>query len=367
MTTGTSPTASRDVQLTADLQRIAERAGRRRGLPPPQILLRAPGVEFSSGDRDRAFHPASVGKMMTATLALQLAEQGALDLDAPLPRVLPRTEWRGLFLRDGVDLAGEVTTRHLMQHTSGVADYFEGRSRAPRPYLRQITRDLDHRWTPSELLDYTRQWQRPVGRPGERFVYSDTGYVLLARVIEETGGATLGTQLHERILTPTGMDRSCLMFHTAPGGGPSPERPGAAFDIAPILIGGTDLSRAESLSCDYGGGGVVTTLDDLLRFDDAWRGGALVGAASLAYMADIRNRFRPGIHYGAGLMQLRYGGFFPLFAGMPPMTGHLGVTGVHLFTGDGVQLVMNFHDTREMRRSFVTHISLVRRARRKLR
>lgn len=368
MRTGTSPTTSRPSRLIADLQLIADRAARhRRDLPAPQILLRARGVEFASGDRDRALHPASAGKIMTATLAMQHAERGALDLDAPLPRVLRRSDWNGLFVRDDVDLATSVTTRHLMQHTSGVADYFEGRSSAPESFLQQVTRDRDHRWTPAELLNYTRRWQRPVGIPGQRFEYSDTGYVLLARVIEEAGGATLGAQLHERILGPAGMDRSCLMFYTSPGGGPSPTHPGAAFDIAPMIIGRADLSRAESLSCDYGGGSVVTTLDDLLRFDDAWRGGALVGPESIAFMADTHSRFRPGIHYGAGLMQLRYGGLSPLLAGMPPMTGHLGVTGVHLFTGGGVQLVMNFHGTREMRRSFATHVSLVRRARRALR
>lgn len=342
-------------RLTASLDRVARAAQRRRaGLPAPQLLVRtADGFEFGAGERDRAFHTASVGKIMVATLALQLVERGRLDLDAPVG--LPEAE--GL-------ASAPVTTRQLLTHTSGIADYFEGPSTAPEPFQSALVRDRGHRWTPAELLEYTRRYQRPIGAPGERFGYSDTGFVLLGRVIEEAGGATLGAQLHERVFEPAGMTRSCLMFHTAPGGGAAPARPGDALELAPIVIDGHDLSRAESLSCDWAGGGVVATLDDLLRFDTAWHDGTLLSDASRATMRDIRHRFRPGIHYGAGLMELRYEGFMPLLRGLPRLVGHLGVSGVHLFSGAGMQLALNFHDTRQMRRGFTTHIELVRRLRR---
>ncbi len=306
----------------------------------PQVLVRIAGFEFTRGE-DRAFHAASVGKMLTATLAFQLAERGAFDLDAPVTI----DEVEGL-------ASGPVTARQLLTHTSGIADYFEGGVRK----LAKTQRN--RRWTPNELLDFTRANQRPRSRPGERFAYSDNGYVLLGRVIEEAGGASLATQLHERIFEPAGMSRSCLLFHSSPGGGPATSA--KALDIAPLLIDGVDLSRAESLSCDWAGGGVVTTLGDLLRFDSAWHAGELLGEASRNAMGDIRHRFRPGIHYGAGLMQLRYEGFMPLLRGLPRLTGHLGVTGAHLFSGGGVQLAMNFGDTALMRASFVTHIELLR-------
>lgn len=352
---------TRHSDIGVDLARITDGFARKRsGLPDPQVLVTAPGVEFASGERDRRFLAASVGKMLTATLAFQLAERGRLDLDAPLTDVLPSAEIAGLFRSDASPAA---TARQLLSHTSGVADYFEGPNDTGESFTARIVRRPDERFAPSDLLSFSREHQRPVGAAGERFSYSDTGYVLLARVIEEAGGAPLGSQLHERILGPAGMDASCLLFHTMPGGAASVDHPGAALDIAPILIGRTDLSRAESLSCDWGGGGVVTTVDDLHRFAAAWHGGELVGTAARAEMGTIAHRFRPGIHYGAGLMQLRYGGFFPLLAGLPRTVGHLGVTGVHLFSDPvrDITIVLNLHSTAEMTRSFQLHIRLLQR------
>jgi D-alanyl-D-alanine carboxypeptidase len=347
------------------LQRTLDRAARARGeLPAPQVLLVTPEGEFASGDRARRFHAASVGKAMTATLAFQLAERGMLDLDAPLTGLLPADDWRGLFVVGGTDQATGVTMSHLLAHTSGAADYFGGRVRHGRGFIDEVTTDPDRGWTPDDLLAWSRDRQRPVGVPGQRFRYSDTGFVLAARVIEEAGGATLGQQLHERILGPVGMDDSCLLFHTMPGGAKPGARPADDLDLAPLWIGRHELSRSAALSCDWGGGGVVTTVDDLVRFSRAWHDGELVGAASRLRMSDATRRFRPGIRYGTGLMQLRYDGFSPFLRGMPRPVGHLGVTGAHMFgdAGSGIHLAMNFHSTREMYRSFRVHIDLVRAA-----
>lgn len=341
-----------------------DRGRARRGLPPAQVLVQAPGFEFVSGDRARRFHAASVSKSMTATLAFGLVERGRLDLDAPITRVLPADDWRGLFVRDGRDHAAHVTARHLLAHTSGAADYFGGRVPDGPSFARLLEAHEDRLWTPADLLAFSRDHQRPVAAPGARFSYSDTGYVLLARVIEEAGGAPLGAQLHERILGPAGMDDSCLLFHTLPGGGASTSaHPASDLDIAPLRLGRHELSRARSLSCDWGGGGVVTTLDDLSRFWAAWGAGRLLREESRAAMAAATHRFRPGIRYGAGLMRLRYEGFSPFLRGLPRAVGHLGVTSAHAFTvpGLGIRLVMNLHSTREMVRSFRLHIELMQR------
>jgi len=339
-------------------------------LPAGQVLVRAPGLEFASGDRRRRFHAASVGKAMTATRAYQLAETGRLDLDAPVTGLLPWADLRGLFVRSGLDHAGEVTPAQLLTHTSGVADYFEGRAAGAPRFAQLLRAEPDRTWTPTDLLAYSREHQHPVAAPGRRFSYSDTGFVLLGRIIEEVGEAPLGQQLHEGVFGPAGMSDSCLMFHTVPGGGASTSAdPAAQLDIAPLWLGRHEFSRARSLSCDWGGGGVVTTLDDLVRFTSAWSTGALVGEESRARMGAATHRFRPGIRYGSGLMRLHYDGFSPFLRGMPQPVGHLGVTAAHAFAVPelGIHISMNFHSTREMIRSFRVQITLLRRLLRTIR
>ena len=352
-------------RLAAAMARVVagvDRARARRGLPAAQVLVQGRGFEFGSGDRSRRFHAASVGKSMTATRAFQLAEAGALDLDARITDLLPESDWHGLFVRDGRDHAAAVTTRHLLTHTSGAADYFGGKVTGGMRFGELLVREPGRLWTPADLLAFSRDHQRPVAEPGRRFSYSDTGYVLLGRVIEEAGGATLGAQLHEGIFAPAGMPDSCLLFHTLPGGAPSEAAdPAAQLDIAPLRLGRDEFSRARSLSCDWGGGGVVTTLDDLARFWTAWGEGTLVGERSRRAMAGFRSSFRPGIRYGAGLMRLHYEGFSPFLRGLPQPVGHLGVTGAHAFTVPerGIRIVLNFHSTREMLRSFRVHVRLM--------
>ena len=138
----------RHTDTVADLAATARRfAGRRRGLPAPQVLVRAPGIEFASGERTQPFHAASVGKMLTATLAFQLAESGVLDLTAPLSALLPRADTDGLFVRDGTDAAASVTPLHLLTHTSGVADYFEGPNDTGQTFIARVTAERDRLFT----------------------------------------------------------------------------------------------------------------------------------------------------------------------------------------------------------------------------
>lgn len=330
--------------LDAHLAKVARRRARR-GLPAPQVLVRAPGFEYSSGDRALPFHAASVAKLATAALVMQEVEAGAFGISTRVAELVPDAETAGLFAAPG------ATVEQLLGHTSGVADYFEGRvTRGPTMQDLVVT-EPDREWTHESLLAFSRERQRPVAEPGRRFRYSDTGYVLLGRILEETTGSSFTELLRSRVLEPAGMTSSALWRRE-----PGPEK------IAPLWVQGTELSGAASLTCDWSGGGVVATLDDLARLATALRDGTLVRHESFATMIRSRERFRAGIHYGLGAMELRFGEFSPFLRRLPRPVGHLGVLGVHCFTDPerDTTVVLNFHSTREMTASFHTHIRVAR-------
>ncbi|NLF03733.1 MAG: beta-lactamase family protein [Actinomycetales bacterium] len=330
--------------LDTHLARVGRRRARR-GLPAPQVLVRAPGLEYSSGERALPFHAASVGKLATAALVMQEVEAGGLTLSTCVSEILSDVETAGLFAGSG------ATVGQLVGHTSGVADYFEGPVTAGPRFDRLVASGPEREWTPESLLAFTKERQRPVAPPGKRFRYSDTGYVLLGRILEEVTGRTFTELLRSRVLDPAGMTASALWRRE-----PGPDR------IAPLWVHGVELSGAASLSCDWSGGGIVTTLDDLARLATALRDRTLVRPETFAAMTAPRVRFRAGIHYGLGAMQLRFGEFSPFLRSLPRPVGHLGVLGVHCFTDPEreVTVVLNFHSTREMTASFRTHIQIAR-------
>lgn len=341
---------SRPQSPSAVAERVEARLGRltarrlRRGLPPPQALVLAPGVEVAAGDRHLPFHAASVGKVVTATAVMQEVERG-LDLATPVAQLLPAAEIDGLFSHAGASL------EHLLTHTSGVADYFDGPVVAGKTFQEEIAADPDRFWRPADTLAFSRQRQRPLFAPGDDFSYTDTGFILLGRILEERTGLDLATILRSQIFEPAGMGDTVLWLHE-----PGPEC------IAPIWLDRIEVSTLRCLSFDWAGGGLVTTLDDLAAFGTALGGGRLLRPETFAHMRTVRNRFRRGIGYGLGIMELRFDEFGPFFRGLPRPVGGIGVSSVHLFFDPAhhTTVVLNLHSTREMNAGFTTHLRIVK-------
>ena len=340
-------TATLDATLPARLERQLDRlTRRRRDLGAPQIALRSPDRAFTYGDQETAFHAASIGKLVTGAIVLRLVEAGRLTLDARVDALLPAVELEGLFRDD----APAPTVLELLQHYSGAADYFEGHRGTS--VLNELLAHPELPWTPAELLDFARERLRPVGRPGERFHYSDTGFVLLGRIIEELEGRPYHEAVHAHVIDPLGLTRTFLPRLTTPAEGDA--------TLAPAWVGRHELSAVPGLSAGWAGGGIASTTADLLSFSEALHGGALVSDEHLALMATPRGRFRTGIHYGAAMMELRLEGFSPLLRGRSRPLGHLGSLGTSLFYDPATRahLVMNFHARRELPRLIRTAIGI---------
>lgn len=350
-------------EATQRLDGYFKKRARKDGGAPIQVSLYSEklGLAYDDplGENLRPFHVASIGKVFTAVLVFMLAERGVIALDDPIAHYLPPAQLDGLFRFQGVDYAGKVTVRHLLAHTSGVADYFEDPVTTGIPFVQDVIRNPDTFWTPDMLLDFSRQRQQPVGAPGARFHYSDTGYILLGKLIEAVTGQPFHTNLHEHIFTPLGMSDSYLMFYSQPEA--QPQKP-----IQKIWLEGVEVSGFTSLSCDWAGGGIISTTADLLTFHKALQGGKLASAATLKEMQTCPHKFRAGIYYGLGMMELRFEQFFFLLRGLPRVSGHIGILATHMFHDpvSDTYIVMNFASPERMKRSFLVLIDLMNFTRR---
>ena len=137
------------------------------------------------------FQIGSIGKSYTATLVMQLVDDGHLDLDTPVAEILP-----DLHLKDP-EAQRKVTARHLLAHTSGIdGDHMEDYGRGDDCLERYV----------ASLADVAQNM--PLGRT---FSYCNSGYVLAGHLVEQIRKTTYDAALKEHILDPLGMTRSSML------------------------------------------------------------------------------------------------------------------------------------------------------------
>lgn len=272
---------------------------------------------------DQPFHVASVGKAFTATLIGVLIDENKIALDDRISIYLADEVLDDLFTYRGTDYQDEVTVGQLLNHTSGIADYFEDKTEGYPSMQELMISDPDRFWTPEDLVAFSRDYQSPIGSPGDKFHYSDTGYILLGLIIENVTGHSYDTILLEKIFVPLNMNDTYLLFYSEPVNGFRP--------IADGHLGDVNIIDFQSLSIDWAGGGIVSTAKDLAIFVRALNNNEIINQRTLNTLYKFDYKFMTGIHYGYGFMEYHFGEFFPTLESLPNFTGHMGILGTQLF------------------------------------
>ena len=194
-----------------------------------------------------AFRIASMSKTITAAVTLLLYEQGRLDPDATLDAYLPLEIVEKVHVLDGVSHGASITVRQLMRHNAGLWDF------AMSPdWARHILSDPGRFRSPDEILDWALDHGEPIGRPGEKYAYSDTGYVLLGHILQNVTGDSYAGLARRLVLEPLEMQDTYLEGHE--------EHRGPA--LSHTYIGEHD-GLAVHGSVDWAAGGHVSTTKDL--------------------------------------------------------------------------------------------------------
>ncbi|CAJ1353353.1 unnamed protein product [Effrenium voratum] len=287
---------------------------------------------ISVGD---TFEVASVTKMVTATVILQLEDEGLLRLEDP---------WTSV--KDGAVKAkvqehvptwpfqrfGDVTILQLLQHTSCLPNFWDDDSE----FIKAFEADPNRLWSTWELLSYAADMAMPfpAAKRGtaEAFHYADTNYLLLGLVVEALTSSPLPAAFRERVFTPAGMSRQgtyCEFLEDRPQDAP----PLAARYFGKLQITGNKQHSADS----FAAGGIVSTAQDLEKFMGALASGKLFplgGQRTLHKMMSwIPAKRGKGFWYGLGLMRVDLedqAGFFERFSRSKPrgyIWGHEGFGG----------------------------------------
>ena len=251
----------------ADLQSALDRfVAANPAAPGVVATVRSPGrgIDWSgaAGLADRgaktpltpthAFRIASVTKLFVAATALRLAEDGRIDLASPIAAYVDPASTTQL--RAGGYDPGKILVRQLLTHTSGIADY------AQNPlYAGALLGNPAHKWTRREQIQFAMDKAKPVGAPGQRFGYSDTGYILLGEIIERATGKPLSAAVRQTL----GFDRLRLADSFWEDG---KDRPARARPMAKSYLGDIDTSALDASFDLFGGGGIVSTTQDLTSF-----------------------------------------------------------------------------------------------------
>lgn len=201
---------------------------------------------------DNVFQLGSMTKQFTAVAILQLAEQGKLDLKAPIVKYIP-----------DYPAGDKITIHHLLTHTSGIKDFTK---------MKSLNKIAQQDLSPKELIDFFKN--EPVDfAPGEKFEYNNSGYVVLGYIIELVSGETYENYVKKNIFDKAGMKHSRYANDIA-------IVPKRAYGYRKNDDGYVNKNRI-SFSIPFSSGSLMSTVDDMVQWQNALNKNILVNASTI--------------------------------------------------------------------------------------
>jgi CubicO group peptidase (beta-lactamase class C family) len=245
---------------------------------------------------ETVFHVASMSKQFTAASILLLAQQGKLSLDDDVHKYIPELP----------NFGEKITLRHMLHHTSGLRDQWALLELAGWRYSQDLITDDD-------VMSVVTRQKALNFKPGERYMYSNTGFTLLAIVVKRVSGMSLREFTTKNIFEPLGMththfrdDHEEVIKHDALGY----EHDGPEGNGKPFRMNLTNFDTAGATS-------LHTTVEDLQLWDENFYHPRVGGAALIEQMLH-RDKLNNGElqSYASGLAIGTYRGL--------PTVGHSG-------------------------------------------
>lgn len=272
---------------TQGVDDTATKLMKEKNIPGLSIAIALPGgnkIERSYGlanlehkipvEKDSIFEIGSISKTFTSIGILMLQEEGKLSVNDRVTKYFPQYPgW------------GDITIKHLLQHTSGIKELT-----IVEPFKGNPMKS----WTPQEIIARVSQEALDF-EPGQKAQYSNTGCIILGLIIEKVTGISFGDFLSQRIIKPLEMTNTML---------------GSNSLIVPKRVAGYAFSgnlintEYASLVMPYASGGMISTASDLIKLVKVFRGEALISKKSVNEMF-AQVRLNDGTEYASSGPGLR--------------------------------------------------------------
>ena len=229
------------------------------------------------------FRIASTSKQFTAASIILLVQQGKLKLEDPLTKFYPEFP----------EYAKKITIRHLLNHTSGIRDYLS---------LAYLSGNGGNEfYTDKEVLAWLVNQKTNNFEPGEKFLYSNSGYWLLGQIVEKASGINMADYANREIFTPL------KMYHTHFHNNHNRVVKNRASGYSPAGVGQYEINMT---TLDMiGDGGIFTTIEDMKIWDDAYYQSDILNEEFWNMMEQVGslNTGEP-LDYAAGLVVREHNG-----------------------------------------------------------
>jgi D-alanyl-D-alanine carboxypeptidase len=272
-----------------------------------------------------AFRTASLTKSFTAAAILRLMETGKLDITQPISDCL--SEETSALLSAGGYEPSKITVQQLLNHSSGIYDY------ATDPKFRdKVFSDPTYQWTRVEQIKHAMDNGKPVGKPGEVASYSDTGYIILGEIVERETGQNLASAVRSLInFNKIGLnDTYWEQLEPKPKSSKAPFNGNMFTDL--------DLTKANHSFDLFGGGGLISTTQDLAIFYRALvRGEIFDNRRTLAVLLTF-----PSVKRSVDDSEVYGNGVHPIQLGQNHCFGHTGFWGQYVAYCPGTDITFTW-------------------------
>lgn len=264
---------------------------------------------------DQQYFIASTTKLFTTSLILRLQSENKLNINNTIGQYISPEILNKLHVYKGIDYSQSITIRHLLAHTSGLADYFQNKGSNGKSLEDEIVNGNDQAWNFEQAMERTKNLKAHfVPGTKNKAHYSDANFQLLGRIIESISGKSFAQNCLEHIISPLHLNHTYLYTD--------------ASDTTPFpLYYKTGQLHIPKAMASFGSdGGMVSTSADMLVFIEAFFNGKLFPMEYLSFMQEWNRIFFP-MKSGVGIHKFELPWIFNPTGAVPAFIGHSGLSG----------------------------------------